>query len=76
MEWKCWNIRDETEENLKTELEKTYKNIDNAYKLLKKVAAANDAKMLIDEIWKDKAKASDIEIELMRRAYTWHIGAE
>lgn len=66
---KSWNIRDQTEETLKRQLEKKYKEIDNNFRMIRKVSDIDDAKMLIDEIWKMKKWASDIELELMRREY-------
>lgn len=66
---KSWNIRDQTEETLKRQLEKKYKEIDSNFRMIRKVSDIDDAKMLIDEIWKMKKWASDIELELMRREY-------
>lgn len=66
---KSWNIRDQTEEALKRQLEKKYKEIDSNFRMIRKVSDIDDAKMLIDEIWKMKKWASDIELELMRREY-------
>lgn len=64
---KTWNIRDQTEETLKRQLEKKYKEIDSNYRMLRKVSNIEDAKMLIDEIWQMKDFANTIEMELMRR---------
>lgn len=66
---KTWNVRDQTEETLKRQLEKKYKEIDSNFRMIRKVSDIDDAKMLIDEIWKMKKWASDIELELMRREY-------
>lgn len=66
---KSWNIRDQTEETLKRQLEKKYKEIDSNFRMIRKISDIDDAKMLIDEIWKMKKWASDIELELMRREY-------
>ena len=66
---KTWNVRDQTEETLKRELEKKYKEINSNYKMLRKVSNIEDAKMLIDEIWQMKDFANAIEMELMRREY-------
>lgn len=66
---KSWNIRDQTEETLKRQLEKKYKEIDSNFRMIRKVSDIDDAKKLIDEIWKMKKWASDIELELMRREY-------
>ena len=64
---KTWNIRDQTEETLKRQLEKKYKEINSNYRMLRKVSNIEDAKMLIDEIWQMKGFANTIEKELMRR---------
>ena len=66
---KTWNIRDQTTETLKILLERKYKEIDNNYKLIKKVSKNEDAIRLVNEIWQMKSFASDIELELMRREY-------
>ena len=66
---KSWNIRDQPKESLERQLEKKYKEIDNNYRMLRKVSNIEDAKMLIDEIWQMKSFANSIEIELMRREY-------
>lgn len=66
---KSWNIRDQPEETLKRQLEKKYKEIDSNFRMIRKVSDIDDAKMLIDEIWKMKKWASDIELELIRREY-------
>ena len=49
--------------------EKLYKNIEAKFKLIKKVSKIEDAKKIIDEIWRIKKWANDIELELMRREY-------
>lgn len=64
---KTWNIRDQTKETLEEQLEKKYKEINNNYKMMKKVSNIEDAKILIDEIWRMKSFANKIERELMRR---------
>ena len=66
---KTWNVRDQTKEALETLLERKYKEIDNAYKMMRKVGKKEDAKKLIDEIWQMKDFANSIEIELMRRKF-------
>lgn len=66
---KTWNVRDETREALEALLTKKYKEIDGNYKMLKKVSDINDAKKLLDEIWRMKAFANEIEMELIRREY-------
>ena len=66
---KTWNIRDQNTESLKRLLEKKYEEINSNYKILKKVSNIEDAQMLVDEIWRTKSFASDIELELIRREY-------
>ena len=67
---KTWNARDQTEENLRLEAEKLYKQIDAGYKMIKKVSNIEDAKKIIDQIWVMKKWANDIQLELLRREYT------
>lgn len=67
---KTWNIRDQTEEALRLEAEKLYKQINDGYKMMKKVSKLEDAKKIIDRIWDMKKWANDIELELLRREYT------
>ena len=69
MTHKTWNVRDQTKEALEDQLKKKYKEIDSNYKMLKKISDINDAKKLLDEIWRIKDFANAIEIELMRREY-------
>ena len=66
---KTWNVRDQTEEELRFQEEKIYKNIEAKYRLVKKVSKIEDAKKIIDEIWIMKKMANDIDMELMRREY-------
>lgn len=68
---KTWNIRDQTEENLRLEAERLYKQIAAGFRMIKKVSSLEDAKELIDRIWIMKKWANDIEIELLRREYTY-----
>ena len=67
---KTWNVRDQTEETLRLEAERLYKQIEAGYKMTKKVSNLDDAKELIDRIWVMKKWANDIEMELLRREYT------
>ena len=67
MIYKTWNVRDQTTEALEILLERKYKEIDGSYEMLKKVSKIEDAKRLIDEIWRMKSFANNIELELMRR---------
>ena len=67
---KTWNVRDQTEETLRQEAERLYKQIETGYKMIKKVSKLEDAKKAIDRIWVMKKWANDIELELLRREYT------
>ena len=67
---KTWNVRDQTEESLRLEAERLYKQIEAGYKMMKKVSSIDDAKELIDRIWIMKKWANDIQMELIRREYT------
>lgn len=64
---KCWNVRDQTDETLKTTLEKTYKEIEEAYKQSRKAATIEDAKFYIEMAFRKKACANEIEMEQIRR---------
>lgn len=67
MKEKAWNIRDQTDTNLMEELTRTYKEIDGAYKLLRQAAKFDDAKYYLDMVYRKKAKATEIEVEIFRR---------
>lgn len=67
MEHKAWNVRDQTDTKLIQELTRTYKEIDAAYKLLRQAAKYDDAKFYLDMVFRKKAKATEIEIEQIRR---------
>lgn len=66
---KSWNIREQTEKDLTELLEKKYKEIQNDYKLLRKISEIETAKKMVDEIWQCKSFANAIELELIRRGY-------
>lgn len=66
---KNWNVRDQTEDELRSILEKKYKEIDAQYKLLRKIADIETAKKLLDEIWHLKSFTKAIELELIRRGF-------
>ena len=68
---KTWNVRDQTEEDLRLETERLYKQIEAGYKMIKKVSKLEDAEKLIKQIWVKKKWVNDIEIELIRREYTY-----
>lgn len=67
---KTWNVRDQTERDLRAEAERLYKEIEAGHKMLKKVSELNDAKKIIERIWIMKTWANDIQLELIRREYT------
>lgn len=67
---KTWNVRDQTEKDLKLEAERLYREIENGYKLVKKVSEKEEAEKIIDRIWIMKSWANDIQIELIRREYS------
>ena len=67
---KTWNVRDQTEKDLRAEAERLYKEIEVGYKMLKKYQKSTTQKKILDRIWIMKAWANDIQLELMRREYT------
>ena len=67
---KTWNVRDQTEETLRLEAERLYKQIEAGYKMIKKLSKLEDVEKTINRIWVMKKWANDIELELMRREYT------
>ena len=73
---KTWNVRDQPEEDIRLEAERLYKQIDAGYKMIKKISSSEDAKKLIDRIWIMKKWANDIELELLRREYTYEAQEE
>lgn len=64
---KTWNVRDQTTEVLKKEVDKCYTMIVKYNRWIARAASAEEAKALIDEKFNYKAKANNIELELMRR---------
>ena len=66
---KSWNVRDQTEEELKSILEKKYKEINAQFKLLRKIADIETAKKMQNEIWHLKSFVKTIELELIRREF-------
>ena len=64
---KSWNIRDQPTEELKKEVEKCYTMIVKYNRWIARAASMGEAKALIDEKFNYKAKANNIELELMRR---------
>lgn len=69
MKNKTWNVRDQTEDSLRQEAERLYKQIEAGYKMIKKVSRLEDAKKIIDRIWVMKKWTNNIELELLRREY-------
>lgn len=66
---KSWNVRDQTEDELRNILEKKYKEINAQFKLLRKIADIETAKKMLDEIWHLKSFTNTIELELMKRGF-------
>ena len=66
---KAWNVRDQTTEALEELLIRKLKEIDNNYKMLRKVSNIEDAKKLVDEMWQIRRFANEIDLELIRRDY-------
>lgn len=66
---KSWNVRDQTEKDLTEHLKKKYQEIENDYRLLRKISDIETAKKMVDEIWQCKSFANAIELELIRRGY-------
>lgn len=66
---KTWNARDQTEKDLADLLKKKYAEIENDFKILRKISDKETAKKMIDEIWQCKSFANTIELELIRRGF-------
>ncbi len=64
---KTWNVRDQTTEELKKEVEKYYTMIVKYNRWIARAASVEEAKALVNEKFNYKTKANDIELELMRR---------
>lgn len=67
MQFKTWNIRDQPTETLKKECEKCYTIIVKYNRWIAKAATMEEAKKLVEEKYAYRAKANDIELELVRR---------
>lgn len=67
---KTWNVRDQTEEDLRLEADRLYRNIEAGYKTIKKISDIEEAHKIIDRIWIMKKWANDIQLELIRREYS------
>lgn len=70
MVYKTWNVRDQTERDLRLEADKLYSKIEAEYKIIKKISDVEEAHKIIDRIWTMKSWANDIQLELIRREYT------
>ena len=66
---KTWNVRDQTTEALEELLIRKLKEIDDNYKMLRKVSNIEDAKKLVNEMWRIRSFANEIDLELIRRDY-------
>lgn len=66
---KSWNVRDQTEKDLTELLKRKYTEIENDFKLLRKISEIETAKKMVDEIWQCKSFANAIELELIRRGF-------
>lgn len=73
---KTWNVRDQTEKDLRLEADKLYREIEAGYKMIKKIADKEEAHKIIDRIWIMKSWANDIQLELIRREYSNETQAE
>jgi hypothetical protein len=67
---KTWNVRDQTEGDLRLEADKLYRKIETEYKIIKKTSDIEEAHKIIDRIWTMKKWANDIQLELIRREYS------
>lgn len=67
---KTWNVRDQTEKDLRLEADKLYREIEKEYKMIKKISDKEEAHKIIDRIWIMKSWANDIQLELIRREYS------
>lgn len=66
---KTWNVRDQTENDLRLEANKLYREIEAGYKMIKKISDIEEAHKIIDRIWIMKKWTNDIQLELIRREY-------
>lgn len=67
---KTWNVRDQTEGDLRLEADKLYREIEAEYKIIKKISDKEEARKIIDRIWIMKKWENDIQLELIRREYS------
>lgn len=64
---KTWNVRDAPTEELQKKVEQEYTMIVKYNRWITRAASIEEAKALIEEKFRHKAFANDIELELMRR---------
>ena len=69
-----WQARDQPRKDLQDLLTKRYNDIEQSYKMLKKVARLEDAQKLVNEIWNMKSFCAEIELELLKRS--WNNGTQ
>ena len=62
------NIRDQPTAQLQAEAEDCYKMIVKYNRWISRAASTEEAKSLVEEKFRYKAKVNEIELELMRRA--------
>lgn len=67
---KTWNVRDQTDQDLRLKADKLYRKIEAEYKTVRKISDIEEAHKIIDQIWIMKKWANDIQLELIRREYT------
>lgn len=56
-----------SDEELNERREKTYKQISRSYTLLRKLSQLEDAKKMVESIWRLKKEALEIELEILKR---------
>lgn len=64
---KCWNVRDQTSEELENLLKRKYAEIKSDAKAVTMAATIEEAKYYIEAKFRAKAFANEIEMELLRR---------
>lgn len=66
---KTWNVRDQTEQELKETIERQYDLIDKEFRGLRRIADLEEAQKALEIIWRRKKLCNDIHLELIRREY-------
>lgn len=61
------NTNTMSEEQLNERREKIYRQISRSYTLLRKLSELDDAKKMLENIWKLKKEALEIELEILKR---------